>query len=614
MGYGWNAPGNALHLQHVRIDTVSRISLAALPILVFGLVSVCVSAEAPVSFFHIRDVKPGLHGVGRTVFNGDKIEEFQVEILGVLENIGPKQNLILAKLSGGPLEHTGVMQGMSGSPVYIDGKLLGAVAMAFPFAKDPIAGIRPIEEMLRVNDNGSDPTRQRVSFPQAAPHAINASLLPKPELEEVMAGGNRMIDIATPLSFGGFTDSAVAHFATELKSLGLEPRQGVSMGGRVLDKLGDPSQVKPGSMISVELMTGDMSVGADGTVTYVDGSKVYAFGHHFMSVGTTGLPFTHSEVLTLLPNLNSSFKISSPRELMGVISQDRNTAIAGTLGARAAMTPVDINVSRAGRTLDQYHIRMVNDRFLGPFLLQMAVFSAIDATERTVGAASLTLKGSIQLEGGREAIRLGDVYAADTGTAALASLSAAIPLAYVLQGGFDGLRVKSIALDIEASDGKKALQIDQVLASRHEVHPGETVEIETLMTGENDVEITRSVRYQVPVGTNPGTLYFTVADSSQTNILELRQSVSTPARSAQQLIDVANRLRSNNKAYVRVWRSEAVYSAGGEDFPDAPPSAALILSGGTPSLNRNAKIAEMEIDGAGMSVSGSKTVQVEVKE
>ncbi len=533
-----------------------------------------------------------------------------MEILGTLQNIGPKENLILAKLSGGPLEHTGVMQGMSGSPVYIEGKLLGAVAMAFPFSKDAIAGIRPIEEMLRVTDKGSTPAQPRVQFPKT----IDASLLPKPEMETVMAGGSQMLDIATPLSFGGFTEAAIAHFAPELKALGMEPRQGISMGGKVEDRLGDPAKVQPGSMISVELMTGDMSVGADGTVTYVDGNKVYAFGHHFMSMGPTGLPFTHSEVLTLLPNLNSSFKISAPKELMGVISQDRDTAIAGTLGTRAATTPLDITVSRTGRTLDRYHIQMVNDRFLGPFLLQMAVFSAIDATERTVGASSVALTGAIVLDGRREPVRLNDVYTADTGSAALASLSAAIPLAYLLQGGFDSLRVKSIALNLEASETKKALQIDQVLASRHEVRPGDTVEIQTLLAGENGVEITRSIRYKVPVGAITGPLYFTVADSMQTNMLDLRQAVSATPRSAEQLIDVANRLRANNKAYVRVWRSEAVYAAGGEDFPNAPPSIALLLAGGMPTLNRNSKIAEFEIDGSGMAVTGSKTIQIEVKE
>jgi hypothetical protein len=361
-------------------------------------------------------------------------------------------------------------------------------------------------------------------------------------------------------------------------------------------------------------MTGDMSVGADGTVTYIDGNKLYAFGHHFMSVGPTVLPFARSEVVTMLPNLNSSFKISSPRELMGVISQDRNTAIAGTLGTKAAMLPVDITVSRAGRTLDKYQVQVVNDRFLGPFLVQMAVFSTIDATERIVGAASFTVKGAIVLDGRREPVRMGDVYTSDTATATLAAMSTAIPLSYIMQGGFNNLRVKSVALDIEAADTKKSLQIDQVLASKHEVRPGDTVEIETLLTGENGVEITRSVRYKVPVGAIPGTLYFTVADSSQTNILELRQSVSTPARSAQQLIDTANKLRPNDKAYLRVWRNEAVYSASGEDFPNAPPSAALLLAGGVPTANRNSKIAEFELDGSGMAVSGSKTIQIEVKE
>src|ERR1035438_2019836 len=195
--------------------------------------------SAQTALFPLKDLKPGMRGTGRTVFNGNKIEDFQVEILGVLDNIGPKESLILARLSGGPLEHTGVMQGMSGSPVYIDGKLLGAVAMAFPFAKDPIAGIRPIEEMLRVTEKGSAPAQPRVEFPKN----ILASLLPAPQIESISAGDSRLIPIATPLSFGGFTEAAIAHFSPELKALGLEPRQGVSLGGKVEDRLGNPAKV-----------------------------------------------------------------------------------------------------------------------------------------------------------------------------------------------------------------------------------------------------------------------------------------------------------------------------------------------------------------------------------
>src|SRR6202051_1971459 len=162
---------------------------------------------AAANFLALKDIKAGMHGVGKTVFSGDRIEEFKVEILGVLENIGPKESLILARLSGGPLDHTGVMQGMSGSPVYMDGKLVGAVAMAFPFAKEPIAGIRPIEDMLRVSSANAEPVRQaKVSLEKGDLTAA----LSRPE--EAMAGEMRMVDIATPVSFGGFTRAAIEHF------------------------------------------------------------------------------------------------------------------------------------------------------------------------------------------------------------------------------------------------------------------------------------------------------------------------------------------------------------------------------------------------------------------
>ena len=178
------------------------------------------------AYFPLKDIRPGMHATGRTVFSGARIEEFQVEILGVLENIGPKESLILARLSGGPLAETGVLQGMSGSPVYMDGKLVGAVAMAFPFAKEPIAGIRPIEDMLRVSSANAETVRQaKVSLEKGDLTAA----LSRPE--EAMAGDMRMVDIATPVSFGGFTRAAIEHFSPQLRALGLEPRQGVSGRG-----------------------------------------------------------------------------------------------------------------------------------------------------------------------------------------------------------------------------------------------------------------------------------------------------------------------------------------------------------------------------------------------
>jgi hypothetical protein len=562
-----------------------------------------------------------MHGVGRTIFSGNRIDEFQVEILGVLDNIGPKESLILARLSGGPLEHTGVMQGMSGSPVYIEGRLAGAVAMAFPFSKDPICGIRPIEDMVRAGTAAPMPParKERDSETGAVALADRDVIHALPRPQAMLSGDSRMIDIATPVNFGGFSRAALEAFAPQLRSLGLEPRQGVTAGANIQPGMGNPADLKPGSMISVQLMSGDLSVGADGTVTYIDGNRVYAFGHRFLAVGSTALPFARAEVITLLPNLNTSFKLSTAREWMGTINRDGDTALAGELGKRAGLAPVSIAVSRGGRLVDSYQMQMVDDPLLSPLLIQMAVYSVIDSTERTVGAASLRVSGQIDFQNAPAPVRLNNFFAADNGAAMQVSLNAAIPVAYVMQSGFDALRLKRVALRIEAFDQKKQLNIDGVSVSRREVRAGDRVRLSVLLTGDNGSETTRQVDFEVPIGAPPGTLYFTVADAGATNVSDFRQVLAATPRSAGQLITTVNSLHPNNKAYVRVWRSDPAFQLEGVDMPSLPPSAALVLEGSEPTLagitqTRNSRIAEMEIDGGDMVISGVKTIQVEIKE
>src|ERR1035438_1597117 len=248
-----------------------------------AVLALATALPAQTSLFPLKDIRPGMHGIGRTVFSGNRIEDFQVEILGVLDNLGPHESIILARLSGGPLAETGVMQGMSGSPVYIDGKLVGAVALGFAFSKEPIAGIRPIEDMIRPVATRAAIARQRAPFALGPNELIRA--LPHPAL--AMAGSAQMVDIATPLSFGGFTRATLETFAPQLRALGLEPRQAVSSAGKLDAAMGSPADLKPGSMISVQLLSGDYNVGADGTVTYIDANRVYAFGHRFLDLGSS---------------------------------------------------------------------------------------------------------------------------------------------------------------------------------------------------------------------------------------------------------------------------------------------------------------------------------------
>jgi hypothetical protein len=573
------------------------------------------TASPPPAFFPLKDIRTGMRGVGRTVFTGNRIDEFQVEILGVLENFGPKESLILARLSGGPLEHTGVMQGMSGSPVYIEGKLVGAVAMAFPFSKDPIAGIRPIEEMVRDSALATAPASKRPLVALADRDLTR----PIPRPDPVRAGDARMIDIATPLSFGGFSRATLDAFAPQLRPLGLEPRQSVTAGAKIEPGMGNPADLKPGSMISVQLVSGDFSVAADGTVTHIDGNRIFAFGHRFLDVGATALPFARSEVIALIPNLNTAFKLSTAREWMGAIYQDRDTAISGELGKKVSLVPVSISVSRGATAIQSYQLQMVNDALLSPLLLQMAVYSSIDATERTVGASTLRISGEVEFQNATAPVRLDNMFAADNGSAMQASLSAAIPVAYIMQSGFNALQLKRAAIHIEAFDKKKQLTIEGVTLSKREVRAGEKLTLNVTMAGENGAETIRHLNYDVPIGAEPGTLYFTVADANTSNLSDFRQILTASPRTTGQLITTVNNLHPNTKAYVRIWRADPAYQLEGADLPDPPASVALILASSQSTLAgvtqlRNSKIGEMEIDGGDMVISGVKTVQVDIKE
>ena len=501
------------------------------------------------------------------------------------------------------------MQGMSGSPVYINGRLVGAVALAFNFAKEPIAGIRPIEEMLTVSSEQPSKTPQTRASIREVPLGLAGT--------GIGSASASLVEIATPVSFSGFTSGTLERFAPELKKFGLEPRQGVSSGAKLPSKMGNAAQLRPGDMIAVELLSGDYSIGAEGTVTHIDAGRIYAFGHRFMAVGNTELPFARAEVLTLLPNLAASFKISSPLEWMGTITQDRSTAISGEVGRRAETVPLALTVKDGRRAPIAYHMQMVQDRVLSPFILQMAIYSAIDATERTLGLGTYSLRGQVEFQHGLPPLILDNTYAGDFNVPIQASSGVASPLAFVMSAGFDALKIKNVTLSIEASERKRLLQIDQVTASRKDVRPGDAVELTVTFTGENGAELQKNVRYTVPVGAPTGTLSFTVADASSSNALDYQQLGGVP-KSPTQLISLLNNLRPNTSAYIRVWRSDPAFQVQGADLPDPPPSVGLILARAQAAqgawLPRTSKIDELRVDIGNIAVTGSKTVQVEVKE
>jgi hypothetical protein len=368
-----------------------------------------------------------------------------------------------------------------------------------------------------------------------------------------------------------------------------------------------------------------MSVSADGTVTYIDGKHVYAFGHRFLTGGSTELPFASARVIALLPDLNASFKISTPEHWVGTITSDRSTAIAGEIGQRARTIPLTVRVQSGVTGVHEYHMQIANDRLLTPFLTQAVLFSTLDATERSVGAATLRMRGTVRFDGALPPLQIADTFTSDTALPQQAAANAAVSLGFVLGAGFSNLHIKDISFDLEPVEKKRQVQIIQAWANTQQVRPGDAVQVTVLLAGENGLEMTRTATYHVPVGAPEGPLNFTISDANTLNYPDFGGLSPTSLHSAQRLIETLNGFRNNDAAYVRVWRQQPSFTIAASpdsELSDPPPSAALILaetsasvgSNASQTLTRGSELAEVPLAVNGYTVSGSKTVQVDVKE
>jgi len=297
----------------------------------------------------LADVKPGMKGYALTVFHGTKPEPFDIKVVAILKQFLPKQDVILIRAEDPRVEHSGIVSGMSGSPVYIDGKLVGAIAYAWAFAKEPLGGVTPIENMLAER---SRPRRRSPDHPEIAQADLPAEPGEARGLPTLAGGGTgtepRLVRASVPLSLSGFTARTFAELTDELRPVGLVPVQAGGGGGRGTSAAASgPGRVEPGSAIGVELVRGDMNMVGTGTVTWTDGQTILAFGHPMFGIGEVYLPMVDAEIHTFMPSMAQSFKMSSPLHEVGVLMQDRSSCIVGSMEAHTSMMPVEVRVTGA---------------------------------------------------------------------------------------------------------------------------------------------------------------------------------------------------------------------------------------------------------------------------
>jgi hypothetical protein len=593
----------------------------------------------------VDEVRPGMVGIGRTVFEGDRIEEFKAHILGVLRNVnGPRRNMILARLEGGPLANTGVIAGMSGSPVYIDGRMVGAVAFSVgQFSKEPIAGITPIQEMI---ESAGPPVRRapidkkvRIDFPitqekMAAALRDAFAWFQRPFADspaDVLASGFGAIDaqrgaqlgamlrpIATPLVVGGFSGVVGDSLSAAFRDSGFVPvpsasRSQAAAAGQAPAGTDRPV-LRPGDAVGVNLITGDFMLGATGTVTEVDGSQVYAFGHPFYNLGTTQFPMTRAFVYTLLPSLTSSMKISTTGETIGTFSQDRATAIAGTLGKGPDMVPVHITLDTERGLKKDFSFEIVNDQLFTPLLTYVSILNTLSSYEREFGAATFTVKGKAIVR------KHGDVAFEDVFTGDSPSIGAAAyvvaPLTFLLGNDFEPIEIDGVDLQISTSERPQTATLERVWLDSLKVKAGTTVPLKVLLRTYRGEEVTRTVPIEIPANA-AGSLSILVSDGGRLTQWDQREArSSTQPHGLAQMMRVLNKAKRNSRLYIRLLRPDAGAMVNGEKLSSLPPSILAVMeadrNGGSFSPLGSATIGEWEM-ATDCAVSGSRILTVTVQ-
>jgi hypothetical protein len=368
----------------------------------------------------------------------------------------------------------------------------------------------------------------------------------------------------------------------------------------------------PGASVSVQLVRGDYSIAASGTVTTRDGERIYAFGHPFLSLGGSDMPMTESSVVTVIPNAYNSFKLAVPGQMVGAISQDRATGIFGNLGRAPKMVPIKITLHTSRNRDEQFAFEVVNDEHLTPLLLMITVFNSIQARERSMGEFTVSVRGSIAMNG-QKPIELERRFASQNATM-LAATSIAAPVAEIMGSGFEDVSLKGVNLEIWASEETNVATLERLSLDRTEVSSGDTVEVHAYIRTEAGRQFVQRIPVEIPADVASGPLMITVGDGASLQEAPAKQFVPL---TLDQLVSAINRVKKNDRLYLRVQRPAPGVMIGTNELPNLPPSSVATLnsdrsSGGYTPMSVS-QLYERELTRAEFVISGQQTITVTVK-
>lgn len=547
------------------------------PILLLS--SLALAADQPplkTPIMPLSEVKIGMHGTAYTVFQGTKPEPMDVEILGILKNMsGPKGDVILVRLHGTKPEYTGVVAGMSGSPVYIDGKLIGALAYRIgEFSKEPIGGVTPIEQMLAINEMDNSPVNdaaQAAPRPETPTHTGGPGTAP-----DVMNPVSYLKPIDTPLVFNGFSEEAVRRFAPQFAAAGIVP----VMGAGSSSDSKQPEPIEAGSSVGAVLVRGDMDIAATCTVTYMDPQRLLACGHPLLNFGSVEMPMTKSTVLATLPSPANAFKIAATTETIGSFVQDRHTGIMGRFGKDAQMIPVTLNFHGIARP-KTFHLEVLNNARLTPVAMMSTVYNAIQGINEYGEDTTFRVQGSIDVAGYPK-LSISNMYAPADGnqpTAAMIAMALGERFSRIFDNPYERPQISGVQIDIDLVRERRSARLETARTDITEARPGDELVVETVLRPYRGDRIVRQVPIKIPTSTPKGTLRILVSDGETLDRMRRTGGFMQRRMDLNSTIAMLNKEHANHRLYVSLLEANPQAMVEDKVMPTLPLSVMNVMDG-----------------------------------
>jgi hypothetical protein len=563
-----------------------KLVLAVLPFVLS--LSLKLPAQTSQPTIPVDQIHTGMRGYALTVFEGVKPESMDVEVLGILRNMnGPKGDIILVRLHGTKVEYTGVVAGMSGSPVYLDGKLAGALAFRIgEFSKEPIAGVTPIADMLEINALDRSPAEETSATKPAVTNAAGKTAAPGEETSlsdfteasSTQGFANYLKPIDAPLVFNGFSEDTVRRFAPQFASARVIPVMGA--GSVSNDK--QPEPLEAGSAVSAILVRGDMDIAATCTVTYIDPQRLLACGHPLLQFGSVDLPMNKAQVLATLPSPLNAFKIVNTTEQAGVFVQDRHTGILGVFNKQPEMIPVTLTIHGAGGALQKdFHFEVLNNPRLSPVAIMATVFNALHGVNEYGEEITYRLNGTINVKGFPEVALKNMFVPSDNGqpAAMAAAMSLGERFGRIYDNPYNAPAVKSVKLDFDLVRERRWARLESARTDVTEVRPGDEIMVETVLAPYRGERVVRQIAVKIPTSASKGTLRILVSDGETLDRVGRTNPAFGRKLDLASTIALLNKEHANNRLYVSLLENDPEARVADKVMPTLPISVMNIMDG-----------------------------------